>query len=128
MADRRAELADLTERFVDAFNQMDLDAVVSFFSEDAVYEDSRGGSHTGPDAIRAAFTPLLGGTMGKISFDAEDLFMEEESGKVMASWKLNMEVDGKPAVVRGLDCLHFKGNQLVRKLAYMKAASPAFED
>lgn len=31
MADRRAELADLTERFVDAFNQMDLDAVVSFF-------------------------------------------------------------------------------------------------
>lgn len=128
MANRRAELADLTERFVDAFNQMDLDAVMSFFSEDAVYEDSRGGSHTGLDAIRAAFIPLLGGTMGKISFDAEDLFMEEESGKVMASWKLNMEVDGKPAVVRGLDCLHFKGNQLVRKLAYTKAVSPAFED
>ncbi len=42
MSDRRAELADLTERFVDAFNRMDLDAVVSFFSEDAVYEDSRG--------------------------------------------------------------------------------------
>ena len=127
MSERRAELADLTERFVDAFNRMDLDAVVSFFSEDAVYEDSRGGSHTGPAAIREAFTPLLGGAMGKISFDAEDLFMEEESGKVMASWKLNMEVDGKPAVVRGLDCLHFKGDQLVRKLAYMKAATPAFE-
>ena len=127
MGDRRAELADLTERFVDAFNQMDIDGIVSFFSEDAVYEDSRGGSHTGPDAIREAFTPLVGGAMGKISFDAEDLFMEEDTGKVMASWKLHMEVDGKPVVVRGLDCLHFKGDRLVKKLAYMKAATPQFE-
>ena len=127
MADRRAELAELTERFVDAFNRMDLDGIVSFFSEDAVYEDSRGGSHTGPAAIREAFTPLVGGAMGKISFEAEDLFMEEDSGKVMASWKLNMEVDGKPVVVRGLDCLHFQGTRLVKKLAYMKAATPAFE-
>lgn len=127
MGNRRAELGDLTERFVDAFNQMDIDGVVSFFSEDAVYEDSRGGSHTGPEAIRQAFTPLVGGAMGKISFDAEDLFMEEDTGKVMASWTLNMEVDGKPVAVRGLDCLHFKGDKLVKKLAYMKAATPQFE-
>ena len=65
--------------------------------------------------------------MGKISFDAEDLFMEEDTGKVMASWTLNMEVDGKPVAVRGLDCLHFKGDKLVKKLAYMKAATPLFE-
>lgn len=127
MGDRRSELADLTERFVDAFNNMDIDGVVSFFSDDAVYEDSRGDSHTGPQAIRQAFTPLVGGAMGKIRFDAEDLFMEEDTGKVMASWKLNMEVDGKPVVVRGLDCLHFRGDKLVKKLAYMKAATPQFE-
>lgn len=128
MGNRRAELTDLTERFVDAFNKMDIDGVVSFFSEDAVYEDSRGGSHSGPAAIREAFTPLVGGAMGTISFDAEDLFMEEDTGKVMASWKLNMEVEGKPVVVRGLDLLHFEGDRLVKKLAYMKAAKPQFED
>lgn len=127
MGARRSELVDLTERFVDAFNKMDIDGVVSFFSDDAVYEDSRGGSHTGPAAIRQAFTPLVGGAMGQIRFDAEDLFMEEDTGKVMASWKLNMEVDGKSVVVRGLDCLHFRGDKLVRKLAYMKAATPQFE-
>ena len=65
--------------------------------------------------------------MGQISFDAEDLFMEEDTGKVMASWKLNMEVDGKQVVVRGLDLLHSEGDKLVKKLAYMKAAAPQFE-
>ena len=58
MSDRRAELIELTNQFVDAFNRQNLDDVVSFFAEDAVYEDSRGGSHTGPDAIRTAFEPL----------------------------------------------------------------------
>lgn len=124
MSNRRAELTDLTERFVDAFNQMDIDGVVSFFSEDAVYEDSRGGSHTGHAAIREAFTPLVTGAMGTISFVAEDLFMEEETGKVMASWKLKMEVNGDPVVVRGLDLLHFEGDRLVKKLAYTKPITP----
>ena len=35
MSDRRAELVELTTRFVDAFNRQDLDDVVGFFSEDA---------------------------------------------------------------------------------------------
>ena len=38
MTDRRKELLSLTDQFVDAFNRMNLDDVVSFFSEDAVYE------------------------------------------------------------------------------------------
>ena len=45
MTDRRQELLALTDQFVDAFNRMNLDDVVSFFSEDAVYEDSTGGRH-----------------------------------------------------------------------------------
>ena len=55
MTDRRQELLTLTDQFVDAFNRMNLDDVVSFFSEDAVYEDSSGGRHVGHKAIR---TPL----------------------------------------------------------------------
>ena len=35
MTDRRQELLTLTDQFVDAFNRMNLDDVVSFFSEDA---------------------------------------------------------------------------------------------
>ena len=45
----------------------------------------------------------------------------------MASWRLHMEVDGKQASMRGLDLLHFKGDRLVRKLAYCKSASPTLD-
>ena len=127
MSDRRSELLDLTDRFVDAFNRMDLDDVVGSFAEDGVYEDSAGGRHVGHEAIRRAFTPLVGGSRGKIRFDGEDVFTEVESGKVLASWKLNIEKDGKNSVIRGLDILVFAGDKLVKKMAYMKADEPHFE-
>ena len=53
---------------------MNLDDVVGAFSDDGVYEDSRGGRHQGKAAIRTAFEPLLTGAMGQISFDDEDFF------------------------------------------------------
>jgi ketosteroid isomerase-like protein len=128
MPDRRAELVKLTHDFVDAFNRQSIDDVVAFFAEDAVYEDSRGGSHKGPAAIRKAFEPLVCGGRGTIRFDDEDFFAEPESDKVMASWTLNMEVDGRPVRLRGLDLLHFRGGKLVRKMAYCKAATPQLDD
>ena len=60
MTDRRDELIQLTNDFVDAFNRMNLDDVVRFFAEDGIYEDSTGGRHIGHDAIRTAFEPLVG--------------------------------------------------------------------
>ncbi|WP_339671453.1 nuclear transport factor 2 family protein [Dasania marina] len=33
------QLIELSNQFVDAFNKSDLDAVMSFFAEDAEYED-----------------------------------------------------------------------------------------
>ena len=128
MADRRSQLIELTNRFVDAFNRQDLDDVVSFFSEDVVYEDSRGGSHKGPDAIREAFRHLVTGGMGKIRFDDEDFFAEVETDKVMASWTLNLEIEGKPMKMRGLDLLHFRGEKLIRKMAYCKGNPPTFTE
>ena len=94
MTDRRQELLTLTDQFVDAFNRMNIDDVVSIFSEDAVYEDSSGGRHVGHKAIRTAIEPLVGGSRGRIRFDGEDVFAEVETGKVLASWRLNLDKDG----------------------------------
>lgn len=127
MTSRRKELETLTKQFVDAFNRQDIDGVASFFAEDAVYEDSSGGSHVGPAAIREAFVPLVCGGRGKIQFDDEDFFAEPEADKVMASWTLNMEIDGKPVKMRGLDLLHFRDDKLIRKMAYCKAAKPQLD-
>ncbi len=127
MTVRRQELLALTDQFVDAFNRMSLDDVISFFSEDAVYEDSSGGRHVGREAIRAAFEPLVGGSRGKIRFDGEDVFAEVETGKVLASWRLSLDNNGDVSVIRGIDVLEFQGSKLAKKLAYMKVDKPHLE-
>jgi len=129
MSDRRAELEAATETFVTAFNEMNLDNVVAAFAEDGIYEDSTGGRHQGHEAIRTAFTPLVGGAKGNIRFDGEDFFAEVDTGKVLISWHLNMESDGNVAVVRGIDVLHFNAdNSLAKKMAYMKVDKPHLEN
>ena len=127
MSNRRDDLIRLTEEFVDAFNRMNLDDVVNFFATDGVYEDSTGGRHVGHEAIRTAFEPLVGGSRGKIRFDGEDIFVEAESGKVLASWRLNLDKDGSVSVIRGIDILEFTGDKLKRKGAYMKVDKPYLE-
>ena len=128
MTDRRDELIQLTNDFVDAFNRMNLDDVVSFFADDGIYEDSTGGRHIGHDAIRIAFEPLVGGSRGSIRFDGEDVFVETDTGKVLASWRLNLDKDGEVSVIRGIDILEFEANKLKKKMAYMKADKPHLEN
>lgn len=127
MTDRRDQLIQLTNEFVDAFNRMNLDDVVSFFAEDGIYEDSTGGRHIGHDAIRTAFEPLVGGSRGSIRFDGEDVFVETDTGKVLASWRLNLDKDGEVSVIRGIDILEFEADKLKKKMAYMKADKPHLE-
>ena len=128
MTDRRDQLIQLTNDFVDAFNRMNLDDVVSFFADDGIYEDSTGGRHIGHDAIRIAFEPLVGGSRGSIRFDGEDVFVETDTGKVLASWRLKLDKDGEVSVIRGIDILEFEADKLKKKMAYMKADKPHLEN
>ena len=128
MTDRRDELIQLTNDFVDAFNRMNLDDVVSFFAQDGIYEDSTGGRHIGHDAIRIAFEPLVGDSRGSIRFDGEDVFVETDTGKVLASWRLNLDKGGEVSIIRGIDILEFEAGKLKKKMAYMKADKPHLEN
>jgi ketosteroid isomerase-like protein len=124
----RQLLHDLTTRFMDAFNRNDLDTVMSFFTDDAVYDEFNGKRNEGKAAIRAAFTPQFTGTFGNMQFLDEDLFIDSDTGKVMASWRCTLSVKGQPTSWRGLDLLHFRGEKLMQKLTYTKAKVPLFED
>lgn len=119
----RAELSDLVDRFVDAFNRQNMEDVMSFFAEQAVYKDSSGKTHQGKAAISKAFVPVLDGSIGDILFDGEDRFIDEETGKVMDSWTLHMfrgEGAEKERTMMGLDLLHFEEGKLVRKITYKR--------
>ena len=56
-------------KYLDAFNANDLDAVMAFFSDDAVYEPGDGRTHQGKAQIRAAFEPQFNGALGAMRFD-----------------------------------------------------------
>jgi uncharacterized protein (TIGR02246 family) len=124
----RDELIDLTRRFVDAFNREDLDAVMAFFADDAVYEEFNGRRNVGKDAIRAAFQPQFSGAFGAMRFLDEDLFADAESGKVMASWRCTLAIKGEPTSWRGLDLLYFADGKIAAKLTYAKARAPLFQN
>ena len=124
----RQQLGDLTSRFMKAFNRNDLDSVMEFFADNAVYDEFNGKSNHGKVAIRAAFTPQFSGVFGKMEFLDEDLFIDADAQKVMASWRCTLSVKGRPTSWRGLDLLHFQGEKLVRKTTYAKARAPLFEE
>ena len=123
----RDELKQFTLRFTDAFNRDDLDGVMAWFAEDAVYDEFHGARHEGREAIRAAFEPMFAGKFGKVRFEEEDLFLDPEDGKAMISWSCVLTTEERSSAWRGLDLLHFKSGRIVAKHTYAKTARPLFE-
>ena len=122
MTEQNENLHEITGQFVEAFNRRDLDAVMSFFADDAWFEDGLGNFFKGKDAIRSAFAPLLSGERGQVKFEDEDYFADTEIGKVMTSWSLEMEIGHIRKRMRGLDLLTFRGGKIVGKSAYCKGS------
>ena len=127
MQDRHAELAALANEFLDAFNRNDLDAVIAFFTDDAVYEELHGRINRGKAAIREAFAPQFEGKFGKMVFIEDDTFIDADAGKIMSSWDLELEMETEPRVLKGLDLLQFDGRLITCKQTYVKAKAPLYE-
>ncbi len=124
----RDELKDITLKFTDAFNRDDLDGVMAWFAEDAVYDEFHGARHEGREAIRAAFEPMFAGKFGKVRFEEEDLFLDPEDGKAMISWSCVLTTPERSSAWRGLDLLHVEGGRITAKHTYAKTTRPLFED
>jgi uncharacterized protein (TIGR02246 family) len=124
----REELVATTQRFLDAFNREDLDAVMEFFADDGIYDEFNGRRNVGKAAIRAAFVPQFTGAYGTMRFLDEDLFADAATGKVMASWRCTLTVHGERTSWRGLDLMHFVGGKMTQKLTYAKTKIPLFQD
>lgn len=127
MQQRYIELKNLTDEFLSAFNRADVDGIMSFFTEDAVYEEFHGKITDGKPAIRKSFEGLFSGRFGEIRFDEDDTFIDSDANKVMSSWRLYLEMDGEPMVISGLDLLCFEGDKVALKQTYMKAKVGLYE-
>ena len=122
-----AELHELALRFIDAFNRDDLDSAMSFFAEDAIYDEFNGRQNRGQAEIRAALLPQFRGAFGRIRFEKEDLFVDAAAGKVLLRWTCRLERDGQTRCWRGLDILHVRDGRISHKLTYAKTARPMIE-
>jgi limonene-1,2-epoxide hydrolase len=63
---------DIVQRFCDAWGRKDLDEIVAFFSDDAVYHNIPLAPVVGPDQIRATIEGFSGG-VEKIEFIVDNI-------------------------------------------------------
>src|SRR5688572_17113483 len=89
----RDDLRALVLRFTEAFNQDSLDAVMGYFADDAVYVTLEGAVHRGKAAIRETFEPQFRGDFGTLRFHAEDVIVDEVTGKAVVRWLCRHTID-----------------------------------
>ena len=124
LAAERARLEQLVIDFTEAFNRDDLDGVMSYLTDDAVYDEFNGTANRGHAAIRAAFVPQFRGDFGTLRFHTEDLFVDPVAGKALIRWLCTLDTKRGPSGWRGLDILHFENGRIREKHTYAKAQVP----
>ncbi|MGB0575644.1 MAG: YybH family protein [Alphaproteobacteria bacterium] len=120
----REALEKLVIDFTEAFNREEIDEVMSYFAEDAIYDEFNDIRHEGLAAIRKAFEPQFSGAFGRMRFHTEDMFLDVENCKAMIRWVLALEEPDRAGAYRGLDLLYFEQGKLVEKHTYCKAKIP----
>jgi uncharacterized protein (TIGR02246 family) len=140
-----ADIRTRIDAFLACFNDNDLDAVMDFFADDAVYRPGDGKEHRGRAAIRKAFEPQFQGAYGKMRFDETDRLIDEAERKATLRWVCRHDIHGEhgkrvPGTQRllyrtllrgeqggwhGLDVFHFDPEgQIVGKFSYGEAKMP----
>ncbi len=72
--------------YLEAFNDNDLDRVMTCFAEDAVYRPGNGVERVGRAAIRQEFEPQFRFAYGAMRFDVNDRLIDENSRKAAVRW------------------------------------------
>lgn len=76
------QIIETIRKYWDAFNANDLDGVMTFFSDDAIYQPGDGKTHRGKVEIRAAFEPQFNAAFGSMRFDELDRVIDVENRKM----------------------------------------------
>jgi ketosteroid isomerase-like protein len=109
------------ERFNDAFNAHDVDAVMRVMTDDCVFESTtppRGERYVGQAAVRAAWKDFFGSTP-TAHFDAEDVIATGD--RCVVQWRFTWtNDDGSEGTVRGVDVIRVRDGKVAEKFAYVK--------
>jgi ketosteroid isomerase-like protein len=111
------------EAIADAFNRHDLDAIMSFFAEDAVFEspkgpDAWGRRFVGRDQVREGLAARFAG-IPDVHYGDGVHWVSSDRG--VSEWTLTgTTTDGEQLRLRGCDLWTFRDGQVVKKDSYWK--------
>jgi len=126
MSDDRTKL-DVLERMLDAFNDHDLQAIMSLFVNDCVFEAPRGPApwgrrFEGKQAVAEGLGARFSG-IPDVSYESHGDFVSGERGA--SEWTLRgTTVEGEHLEVRGCDLWTFRGDEVVVKNSFWKIVEP----
>ena len=111
------------EAIADAFNRHDLDAIMAFFTEDAVFEapkgpDPWGRRFVGKEQVREGFAARFAG-IPDVHYGDDRHCVCGDRG--FSEWTLTgTTTDGERVEVRGCDLWTFRDGRVTRKDSYWK--------
>jgi ketosteroid isomerase-like protein len=110
------------ERFNDAFNRHDLDAVMASMTDDCIFESTGpapdGERVDGQAAMRAIWESFFASSP-RAHFEAEDVFAAGD--RAVVRWIYHwIDQQGQPGHVRGVDVFRIRDGKVAEKLCYVK--------
>jgi ketosteroid isomerase-like protein len=120
--ERTAETTAVIERFNDALNRHDVDAVMALMTEDCVFENTYpppdGTRYEGQAAVRGFWEEMLRSSTDA-RFTTEELVATGDRATVR--WRYDYtSVDGLAGHIRGVDVFRVRDGKVAEKLAYVK--------
>jgi len=118
---------DVLQRFADAWNRHDAEALMSFMTEDCVFETSAGPDvcgtrHAGRDAVRSAFAEVWT-TFPDAHWGGARHFVIGDRG--VSEWTFTgTRADGTRVEVHGCDLFTFRDGKIAVKDSYRKNRPP----
>jgi ketosteroid isomerase-like protein len=111
----------VVERFNEAVNRHDVDAIMGLMTEDCLFENTRpapdGTRLVGQTAVRAFWAEFFQRSP-QAQFDAEELF--EAGDRCVVRWNYRWVRDGVSGHVRGVDLFRVRDGKVAEKLSYVK--------
>lgn len=125
--------AEVLQAFAEAWNRHDVQALMSFMTEDCVFEASSGpevcgARYVGRDAVRAAYVEVWS-TFPDAQWGNARHFAAGDRG--VSEWTfIGTKADGQRVEVNGCDLFTFRGGKIAVKNSYRKnrPALPAQRD
>ncbi len=112
---------DAVNRFNEAFNRHDVDAVMNAMTEYCIFENTNpspdGTRIVGAEAVRAYWTKFFTNNPDAI-FETEEIFAD--SDRCVVRWVYRKTKDGKPWHLKGVDIFKVRNGKVAEKLAYVK--------